>query len=211
MAKRKNYTWVRWSEDEVRLLKKLFPKGKAWEVAELTGRPLTSVKQKAYDMGMRTRERRLWSADEIEILKKLYPKENFQRVAEILGRRPDSVSAKACQIGLRERKPPNLWTPKEKTLVKKLWPNHTASEIAKQLGRSVATVRDKASKLGAKKYDKKHPKKYHAWSKKELKLLKNLYPSRTAQEIADQIGRSVLAVRQRIFKLGLKKRKSKSE
>ena len=44
------------------------------------------------------------------------------------------------------------------------------------------------------------------WSKRELNLLKRLYPSRTAQEIADQIGRSVQATRFKIIKLGLEKR-----
>jgi len=48
-----------WSEDEVKLLKKLFPLGRAREIAEQTGRPLTAVKQKAYYMGIKTRERRL--------------------------------------------------------------------------------------------------------------------------------------------------------
>ena len=45
-----------------------------------------------------------------------------------------------------------------------------------------------------------------AWSERKLNLLKRLYPSRTAQEIAEQLGRSVPATRFRINKLGLKKK-----
>ena len=78
MAKNKRNGWISWSKDEVKLLKKLFPRGRAREVAERTGRPLTAVKQKAYYMGIKTKERRLWSANEIKLLKKLYPKENTQ-------------------------------------------------------------------------------------------------------------------------------------
>ncbi len=78
--------WVSWSEDEVKLLKKLFPLGRAREVAEHTGRPLTAVRQKAYSMGIKTRERRLWSAKEIKLLKKIYPTENTQSIADKLGR-----------------------------------------------------------------------------------------------------------------------------
>ena len=48
-----------------------------------------------------------------------------------------------------------------------------------------------------------------SWSEDKVKLLKKLYPSKTVQQIADQIGRTVLATRLRIFKMGLKKRKRK--
>jgi len=63
--------WISWSEDEVKLLKRLFPRRRAMEIAERTGRPLTAVKQKAYSLGIKTRENRKWSASEIELLKKL--------------------------------------------------------------------------------------------------------------------------------------------
>ena len=72
-AKIKKNNWVAWSEDEVKLLKKLFPRGRAREIAEQTGRSLATVRQKAYNMGINTRQRRLWSANEVKLLRKLYP------------------------------------------------------------------------------------------------------------------------------------------
>ena len=50
--------------------------GRASEIAERIGRPLTAVRQKAYDMGIKTRESRLWSASEVQLLKELYPNED---------------------------------------------------------------------------------------------------------------------------------------
>ena len=44
MAKSKKNSWVAWSEDEVKLLKRLFPRGRAREIAEQTGRSLTAVR-----------------------------------------------------------------------------------------------------------------------------------------------------------------------
>ncbi len=44
------------------------------------------------------------------------------------------------------------------------------------------------SGLGKSKAQKLGLRKPPAWSKRELNLLKKLYPSRTAQQIADQIG-----------------------
>jgi len=45
-----------------------------------------------------------------------------------------------------------------------------------------------------------------AWSKDEVKLLRELYPSKTARQIAKQIGRSERAIGFGILKLGLQKR-----
>ncbi len=56
MAKMKKNSRVAWSEDEVKLLKRLFPRGRAREIAEQIGRPLTAVKHKAYSIGIKTKE-----------------------------------------------------------------------------------------------------------------------------------------------------------
>jgi hypothetical protein len=121
-TKIKKSSLVAWSEDEVKLLKKLFPRGRAREIVEQTGRPLTAVRQKAYSMGINTRECRRWSANEIELLKKLYPTENTQSIADKLGRPLQSVSGKASKIGLKKDK--RLpWSKQEVTLLKKLYAN----------------------------------------------------------------------------------------
>jgi len=83
-AEIKRNTWVAWSEDEIKLLKKLFLSGGAREIAKQIRRPLTAVKQKAYRMGIRTRAHRLWSADEIRLLKKLYQSESVQSITGTL-------------------------------------------------------------------------------------------------------------------------------
>ncbi|MHC4725360.1 MAG: hypothetical protein ACYS9V_14145, partial [Planctomycetota bacterium] len=64
-------------------------------------------------------------------------------------------------------------------------------------------VTSRAHKLGLRKMNP-------VWSNRELNLLGKLYPNRTTQQIADQIGRSVQATRLRIHRLGLKKKKAKS-
>ena len=49
---------------------------------------------------------------------------------------------------------------------------------------------------------------YVSWSKQEDALLKRLYPTKTAEEMAKQIGRPVYATKLRVFLLELKKRKT---
>ena len=205
-AEIKKNSWVAWSEDEVKLLKRLFPRGRAREIAEQTGRPLTAVRQKAYSMGIKTREWRLWSANEIKLLKKLYPSENTQSIADKLGRPSEWVRHKANRLGIKKvgTAPVCVWSKQEKALLRKLYPDNSIPGIANQLGRSVSAVASRASKLGLRKSKP-------VWSKRELNLLRKLYPSRTAQQIADQIGRPVPAAILRIAKLDLKKRKRKGK
>jgi len=206
MAKNKKHNWVSWSEDEVKLLKRLFPRGRAREIAEQTGRALTAVRQKAYSMGIKTMDCRLWSANEIELLKKLYPTEDTQDIADKLGRSYKAVINKASKIGLKTvgTAPVCVWSRQEEALLRKMHPDNSVPDIANQLGRTVSVVAGKAHRLGLRKTKP-------AWSKRELNLLKKLYPSRTAQQIADKIGRPVPATRLRIVKLGLKKRRQKAK
>jgi hypothetical protein len=145
---RKN-TWTSWSEDEVKLLKKLYSDGGAGEIAKRTGRPLTAVRQKAYNMGIKTRENRLWSADEIRHLKRLYPSEIVQSIADKLGRSYRAVVAKAHKLGLTEEL--RVWSRRELNLLKKLYPSRTAQKIADQIGRSVLATRLRIHQLGLKK------------------------------------------------------------
>ena len=79
-AKTKKKTSIAWSKDEVKLLKKLYPRGRAEEIAERTGRALTAVRKKAYVMGIKAREDRFWSANDIRQLKRLYPSETAQSI-----------------------------------------------------------------------------------------------------------------------------------
>ena len=47
-----------------------------------------------------------------------------------------------------------------------------------------------------------------AWTKDEVKLLKELYPDNSARDIANELGRTVTAVRVKAYKLGLCERRN---
>ena len=86
MVKGKEKSWVSWSKDEVRLLKMLYPLGRAREIAEQTGRSLAAIRQKAYSMGIRTRDLHPWTTNEVKLLKKLYKDKDIQSIADKLER-----------------------------------------------------------------------------------------------------------------------------
>ncbi|MGB2808476.1 MAG: hypothetical protein WBC22_12095 [Sedimentisphaerales bacterium] len=169
-AKSKKNSWVAWSEDEVKLLKRLFPRGRAREIAEQTGRSLATVRQKAYSMGIKTGEQRLWSANEVNLLKKLYPTEDTQSIADKLGRSWQSVSQKAASIGLKKTGIPPVWSRHEKALLRKLHPYNSIRDIANQLGRTVLAVATRASKLGLRKSNP-------VWSERSVRLSLDYFKS----------------------------------
>jgi hypothetical protein len=91
-----------WTEDEIKLLKRLYPRGNTKMIAERLCRPLTAVRQKAYDMGMKTDIYQYWTEDDLRQLTRLYPNTMISELAERFGRSPGSVKTKARQLGLRK-------------------------------------------------------------------------------------------------------------
>ena len=93
-----------WSKDEVRLLKRLFPSGRTRQVVAKIGRPLTAVRQKAYDMGLKTPKPKYWLNEEIKVLKKLYPTKTAAEIACRLGRSVLVVRNKIFELALKKHK-----------------------------------------------------------------------------------------------------------
>ena len=71
-------------------------------IADKLCRPLTAVRQKAYDMGIKTDIYNYWTEDDLKLLSKLYPNTITDELAERFGRSAGSVKTKARQLGLRK-------------------------------------------------------------------------------------------------------------
>jgi len=91
-----------WTEDDIKLLKRLYPRGNTRMIANKLCRPLTAVRQKAYDMGMKTDIYSYWTEDDLKLLSKLYPDTITDELAQRFGRSAGSVKTKARQLGLRK-------------------------------------------------------------------------------------------------------------
>ena len=91
-----------WTEDDIKLLKRLYPRGNTRMIADKLCRPLTAVRQKAYDIGMKTDIYSYWTEDDLKLLTKLYPNTVTDELAGRFGRLAGSVKTKARQLGLRK-------------------------------------------------------------------------------------------------------------
>jgi hypothetical protein len=106
MAKKKKLIkgpWS-WKKEDIKLLKKLYPHGNIKKIAERLNRPLTAVRQKAYDIGMKSDVYNYWTKEDLKLLKKLYANTVTTELADRLKRSAGSVKTKARQLGLKKNK-----------------------------------------------------------------------------------------------------------
>lgn len=93
-----------WTEEEIRLLKEIYPHGNTQKVAERLGRPLTAVRQKAYDLGLKTNSYNYWTDEQIQLLKELYPTTTAKALCKKLKHSTGSIRIKASMLNLKKRK-----------------------------------------------------------------------------------------------------------
>lgn len=99
--KRKFGPWS-WTKEDITLLKKMYPKGNTRKIADRLGRPLTAVRQKAYDLGIKTKVYQYWRQEDIELLAKLYSDTPTKALSERFERSSGSIKIKARQLGLKK-------------------------------------------------------------------------------------------------------------
>ncbi len=91
-----------WSQSDIKLLMKLYPKSSNQEIAEKVGHTIKSVTNKANNL--RLHKENLWSPEKIKFLKKHYPTMNTQRIAKELNRTPHAVNMMASRLGVHKTK-----------------------------------------------------------------------------------------------------------
>ena len=91
-----------WTKDDIRLLKRLYPRGNTRKIAERLCRPLTAVRQKAYDIGIKTEVYQYWNDEDVQRLVRLYPNTSINELVKRLDRSAGSIKTKARELGLRK-------------------------------------------------------------------------------------------------------------
>lgn len=105
------------------------------------------------------------------------------------------------------------WTKGDDAQLRRLYPGQPTNLVAAALGRSVGTVYVRASHLGIVKLTKDDKQRAASaaeerrggWKKKDLALLRKLYPTTTGRDIAEILGIRTSRVHAKANKLGLKK------
>ena len=111
-----------WTLEDINLLKDLYPDEKAATVAKALGKPVSSIRYKAYRLGLKKSDafwndtkkcgrldgkhehehRKLWSAEEDQLMRDLFPEILTRELAKKLGRSMQSVRGRAYTLGLNK-------------------------------------------------------------------------------------------------------------
>ena len=92
---------VPFSNAEIALIKRLFPKTETLEIADRLNRPYWLIKAKLRELGLSRMKKREWSKEQIKRLRKLYPTTSAATIANELGFNLAQVRGKAKELKLK--------------------------------------------------------------------------------------------------------------
>lgn len=191
----------RWTEEEIKILKRHYRKRGANYVAKFVEHSPDTIMNKARELELRTGKFRPWQKWEDNYLLRNYHIKKNSSIAKTLKRTIRSVHHRAEFLKLTKRGA-DKWTEAEKELLRELYTNrnYTVEDVAKILNRSVVSVKVKAPRLGLTRATY-----IHKWTKSERNYLIKNAGKKTYPEIAAHLGIELYKVHQFAKKLGLKK------
>lgn len=126
-----------------------------------------------------------------------------------------SAAGTACEAStVACRQVYQKWTVEDLKILTSLYPHQSNLAIANRLGRTLKQVDAKASKLKLLKSElykasiaqtANFAERSIYWSAQDIRILRNLYPDRTANDLAELLGKSESQVLEKARKLKLKK------
>lgn len=196
---------MRWSDEEVLILKTWSQWETVKQMAERLGRSEGSVKNKLYEEGIFLRQKRpfiaperSWSKEDIDYLKKNAKDISTPYIAKRLGKSIKAVRTKASRLGLSLQKRNRAWSEEQvDTLFRMVEENQPWSEIAKAIGKRADVCRKRAYDFMLKAEHKRR------WTQEEDSTLKSLREDQELSfpEIALQLDRSIQATRKRYYRI----------
>ena len=102
MAKRQ-YVQGPLSDEEIAILKKMFPAESDLKIALRLNRSYAAVRSKRIELGFRRSEKREWTKKEINLLKKMYPIKSRAEIANLLDCKICQVQNKITELGLTKK------------------------------------------------------------------------------------------------------------
>lgn len=200
----------RWSQAEIARLRELYGTRDDKAIAKELNRSVQSIRRVAeqlFPLGVRKGP---WEPEEDERLKELLGGTTREVIARVLGRTPEEVAQRARELAVVQRSDP--WTADEVARLKRIYGTRTDADLAIIFGRPVEAIRRKAKSLRLAK-DKAFLRRIAGapstrmprWSREEVEILRELYPTHSNLDIAQRLDRSVKSVVSKAHNLGLKK------
>ena len=187
-----------WSEIERKYLRRKYPQQSAKQIARTLHRTEQSVRGQIHKLRLCGPSSAKWSRQDLDFLEKNYGKLPTADIARQLGRSLDAVQLKAGRIGVNRRLEPFNPSPKELRFVLDNLGVIPFTKIAAQLGTTTHHIRAIAAQNGYRDRPTSRP-----WTPHDDAELRRIYGSMSRQEVAELLGRTMVAVACRATRLGL--------
>lgn len=138
-----------------------------------------------------------WTPSQDDAIRQSYGRLPIVILAANVCRTPAAIVHRARTLGVRS---PRAWTAAQDDALRKGWGNVKTSLLSQQIGRSMSAIKQRAAKLGLDSL--------RYYSAEDLSVLREMYPTHTAAEIAQKIygtGRTAIAIYRMACRLGLRK------
>ena len=148
------------------------------------------------------REAMYWSKEDEDILREYYGKLSYKEISKRLSRsiRPHSLYRKAFDLGIAQ--PANIWTDDEINILIDNYSIRPMSETMELLpGRTQYAILGQARKYDLKSYFYLN----RLWTYDEIEYLKNNYLDKSYEEMSNELGRTITAIKVRMYLLDLHK------
>lgn len=197
----------RWTEEELKVLKKYYRKKGANYVAKFVEHSPDTIMLKAAQLGLRTNKFRSWEKWEDNYLFRHHADRNYNSIAKTLKRTKKSIIHRASKLGLTNKRS-EFWIKDDLEKLKELYPDrkYSIKEIADIFNRTEVSIVIKARRMGFKRDDH-----IHWWSKRDHNYLLKSIGKKTNREIAEHLGIKTYKVDHYLQRQGLARFKKKPE
>lgn len=197
--------WKRWTDAEVRILKKMYLTHTFEEITDVIDRTRVAITGKLRKLKLEKFKIKDWTKKEDAYLRRYFATKSRKEIGQKIGRTEDAVCCRVVKLGLERE--PDFWTDKEIELLKRYYPVKTSKELVKLINRSVGGIRAKAKKLDLQKEDGSRIIADRRWNKKEVEKMFRLYKNHTAAQVASIIGQPVRFIKTFLINYGPAKEK----
>lgn len=143
-----------------------------------------------------------WSKEDEQILLDNYGILSYESISSLLSRNinPHSICRKATDMGIV--KPANIWSDEETKILIENYSVKPMSDVLKLLpNRSKSAILRQAQKYNLKSYFYLN----RSYSEYEIEYIKNNYIDKSYEEMSNELGRTILAIKIKMYTLDLHK------
>lgn len=175
----------RWSDEDIRILRKMYYTHTFEEIGDAIGRTASAVHARA--IALKLKKLKFWTKEEDNYLRRFFTPKPVAELARVLGRTCNAIKSRAAHLGLEHKL--KRWTDAQLDLLARHYPTMQTEQVAKLIGRHITRIIAQAVRLGIKKDSSIASRAgRRLWTQDEVYQVLHLYKHHTKREIADILG-----------------------